>query len=107
MRYESRTWRQEKDTDLLFRAACEGIRCVQRIWSPHIGEKATTVREPDNECDRYAVAVLEQETCCVVGHIPREIAKECYISSFEEADSVRSRRRGIYPLGGEDLRTCF
>ena len=31
------------------------------------GEKATTVREPDNEYDRCAVAVL-QETCCVVRH---------------------------------------
>ena len=39
-----------------------GYHVYQRIWSPRIGEKATTVREPDNECDRYAVAVLEQET---------------------------------------------
>ena len=54
------------------------LRARVSIWSPHIGEKATTVQELDNECDQCAVAVLEQETCCVVGHIPREIARECY-----------------------------
>ena len=26
-----------------------GYHVYQRIWAPHIGEKATTVREPDNE----------------------------------------------------------
>ena len=50
----------------------------QRIWTPHIGEKANTIREPGNSYDRFAVAVLEEDTLCVVGHIPREISKECY-----------------------------
>ena len=51
----------------------------QRIWTPHVGEKATTVREPGNEHDRFAVAVLKDETLCTVGHLPREISKECFI----------------------------
>ena len=35
----------------------------QRIWTPHVGEKATTVREPGNEHDRSASnAVMESNT---------------------------------------------
>ena len=44
----------------------------QRIWTPHVGEKATTVREPENE---HAVVVLEDEALCTVGHLPREISR--------------------------------
>jgi len=54
-----------------------GYHVYQRIWTPFVGERATTVREPDNEHDRYAVAMLEDETLCTVGHLPRKISKEC------------------------------
>ena len=33
----------------------------QRIWTPHVGEKATIVRGPGNEHDRFT-AVLEDES---------------------------------------------
>ena len=56
-----------------------GYHVYQRIWTPHVGEKATTVREPGNEHDRFAVAVLEDETLCTVGHLPREISKEYFV----------------------------
>ena len=36
----------------------------QKIWTPHVGEKATTVRKSGNEHDRFTVAVLEDETLC-------------------------------------------
>ena len=55
---------------------CEYHVC-QRIWAPFVGEKATTAREPGNEHDPYAVAVLEDQTLCTVGHLPREISKAC------------------------------
>ena len=45
-----------------------GYHMYQRIWMPRVGEKATTVREPGNEHDRFAVVVLENETLCTVGH---------------------------------------
>ena len=57
----------------------------QRIWTPHVGEMATTAREPGNEHNRYAVAVLEDETC-TVGHLSREISKEC--SSFIRRSAI-------------------
>ena len=39
-----------------------GYHVYQRIWTPHVGEKATTVRESGNEHDRFTVSVLEDET---------------------------------------------
>ena len=32
----------------------------QRIWMPHVVEKATTVREPENEHDRSASNAVMQ-----------------------------------------------
>ena len=42
-----------------------GYDVYHRIWHPTIGELLSTVRERDNPHDRYAVAVLEDETCQV------------------------------------------
>ena len=49
----------------------------QRIWTPIISEMLETEREPDNKHDRYAVAVLEEDMKCVVGHIPQKILFLC------------------------------
>ena len=38
-----------------------GYHMYQRIWTPHVREKATIVREPGNEHDQFAVAMLEDE----------------------------------------------
>ena len=45
-----------------------GYHVYQIIWTPHVGEKATTVRKPGNEHDRFSVAVLEDKTLFIVGH---------------------------------------
>ncbi len=60
----------------------------ERIWKPFVGEKLTTVREPTNEYDRYAVAVLKVKdgSSLTVGHLPREISKDC--SSFIHSGGV-------------------
>ena len=55
-----------------------GYHVYHRIWHPIIGEVLGTTCERENEHDRYTVAVLEEETCCVVGHFPRLISHECY-----------------------------
>ena len=52
----------------------------QRIWTPVINEMLATEREPDNEHIKYVVAVLEEETKCVVGHILQEILFLCSFS---------------------------
>ena len=45
-----------------------GYYVYQRMWMPHVGEKATTVKEPGNEHNRFTVAVLEDKTLFTVGH---------------------------------------
>jgi len=53
----------------------------QRIWNPLVGEVAIAVREERNTHDRYAVEPgyeAKENTCCSVGHLLREISKECF-----------------------------
>lgn len=40
--------------------------------------KLSTLHEHDNQHDRFAMAILEEGTECIVGHLPREISCECY-----------------------------
>ncbi len=39
------------------RGIVRGYHVYQRTWTAFVGERATKVREPDNEHDQYAVAV--------------------------------------------------
>ena len=76
----------------------------QRIWNPELGEFAIAVREGDNTHDRYAVAILEAETCCAVGHLQREISKECFyflkMGGAIKVEIIGPRRRSDLPQGG-------
>ena len=49
------------------------------MWDPHLGEGFTTKHEQNNPHDKYAVAVLpvDAKSKRTVGHLPREISKEC------------------------------
>lgn len=85
-----------------------GYHVYQRIWNPTIGEVANAVSEEGtNTHDRYAVAILEEETCCTVGHIPRLISKEChYFLKMGGQILVKitgSRRRSSLPQGGLEI----
>ena len=51
----------------------QGYHVYQRIWNPFVSEVAIAVWKERNTHDRYAVAILEEDTCCSVGHLPREI----------------------------------
>ena len=93
-----------------------GYHMYQRIWMPHIGEKATTVREPGNEHDRFAVAVLEDEMLCTVGHLPREISKECFFfirrGGVIGVEVTVPRQKSMQPSMGMEIPciltfTCF
>ena len=59
-------------------AVVRGYHVYQRIWTPFVGEKANTTLEVTNVHDRYAIAVLEDDTLCTVGHLPREMSQECF-----------------------------
>ena len=47
----------------------------QEIWSSSIGEVLLSEREPLNDADRYAVAVIKDGV--VVGHVPRKFSRMC------------------------------
>ena len=80
-RFHLQTTRTMATTEEMNSFSVPGIICgyhvYQRIWTPFVGEKATTAREPGNQHDPYVVAVLEDQTLCTVGHLPREISKAC------------------------------
>ena len=46
-----------------------GYHVYQRMWNPFAGEIAAAVPEEGNTQDRFAVAILEGDTCCCVGHL--------------------------------------
>ena len=48
-----------------------GFHVYQNKWEPVIGEILNTRMEPQNEVDKYAVAVLDKEKS-VIGHLPKE-----------------------------------
>ena len=52
-----------------------GYHVYKDIWAAAIGEELVCGRETTNMADRYAVAVLKQET--VIGRLPRKISKVC------------------------------
>ena len=52
-----------------------GYHVYKDLWDASIGEDILCEREPFNNADRYAVAVLKDDT--VVGHIPRKISRIC------------------------------
>ena len=84
-----------------------GYHVYQRMWNPELGEVAVAVRESGNHHDRYAVAILETDTLCTVGHVPREISKECFyflrMGGAIKAEVVGRRRRSPLPRGGLEI----
>ena len=72
-----------------------------------MGEVAIGVREEVNIHDRYAVAILEEDTCCTVGHLPRKISKECYyflkMGGAIKVEVTGQRRRSDLPQGGLEV----
>jgi len=56
------------------RCCIHGYHIYQEIWSSSIGEVLPCEREPLNDPDRYAVAVIKDG---VVGHVPRKFSRMC------------------------------
>ena len=65
-------------TEYQIECCTRGYHVFHRIWHPIIGKVLGTTCEQENEHDHYAVAILEEETCCVVGHLPCLISREYY-----------------------------
>ena len=52
-----------------------GYHVYKDIWEANVGEELECVKERRNEKDRYAVAVVKNDT--IIGHLPRKISKVC------------------------------
>ena len=56
--------------------ACEDTYHVySRIWDAAVGERLECAREPLNDSDRYAVAIIKHSV--IIGHLPRKISRVC------------------------------
>ena len=57
-------------------AMVRGYRVYRHIWDATVGEELSCVREVENYCDPFAVAVVKSDGV-PVGHIPRKISSLC------------------------------
>ena len=48
----------------------KGYHAYKGIWKPQVGDMLKTAREPENEVDKFAVAVFEKKGS-VVGHLKK------------------------------------
>ena len=53
-----------------------GHHIYKDVWTPQLNEELQLQREPGNEHDRHAVAVVKSST--MVGHVPRTISRVCW-----------------------------
>ena len=65
----------EPEAELEVAGCIRGYHVFQEIWTATVGEILACEREPTNEKDRYAVAVLRSGT--KVGHLPKKISRVC------------------------------
>ena len=80
---------------LTMRTAVRGYHVYQDIWTPTVSDQFDCRQEPENEEDRYAVAVYEDsESTDVLEHLPREISRVSYFF-LEHVSLAKS------PVGGD------
>ena len=61
--------------ELKVRTAVRGYHVYREIWMSTIGDEFDCQQEPNNDEDRYAVAVYgDTESSDVLGHLPQEIS---------------------------------
>ena len=85
-----------------------GYHAYMNIWTPLIGENLACRKEPDNPVDEKAIALIRIDSLgkeTVVGHLPENISKLCflflkvpYTSIKAEVTGKRVNRGGGYGL---------
>ena len=85
-----------------FESFITGHYHYRHIWTPQISEDLTSVCEPDNTYDEFAVSILKNKDT-IVGHTPRQISKQFTtllksggsVNVKVIANPVTTKRRGI------------
>ena len=69
----------EKDLETYeYHSFARGYHAYMNIWKPLIGEVLTCTREPSNEVDKNAVAIIREDSWgkrSIVGHIPENFSR--------------------------------
>lgn len=62
----------------IYKESSEGYHVYQTIWMPDnlINEELSTMLEHGNHEDAYAVSIMK--SAIIVGHVPRELSKNCW-----------------------------
>ena len=78
-----------------------GYHVYQTIWDAVVGETLECRRQPLNEHNRYAVAVIKDDV--IIGHLPRKVSRLCSL----EVDALYITGRKHYsadlPQGGLEV----
>ena len=83
-----------------------GYHVYKTVWAAAVGEVLICRREPTNSADRYAVAVLKEET--IIEHLPRKMSKICSLF-LRRGGSIRCKVTGSrryssdLPQGGLEI----
>ena len=92
-----------------FRSVVRGYHVYRSVWTPVLGELLYTEQELGNPEDRYAVSVLKSST--IVGHIPREISKLCWMfmnrSGEIQCTVTGARQRSYLVQGGLEIPCIY
>lgn len=89
-------------------ASCvRGYHVYKEIWEAVIRERLVCERQPENQRDRYAVAIKKNDGT-IIGHVPRKISKLCSLfllrgGSIECIVSGRRRYSADLQLGGLEI----
>ena len=100
-------WRFGKNEICSSGMLCSRVPCLPTDLEPFRGRGCYCCTGKRNTHDRYAVAILEEDTCCSVGHLPREISKECFyflkMGGAIKAEITGPSRRSDLPQGGLEI----
>ena len=58
-----------------FTAAVRGFHVYRKTWRPKEGQVLNCYYEKGNSFDPFSIKVCEQNSCEIVGHLPREISR--------------------------------
>ena len=65
------------ESEFILESVVRGYHVFQHIWNAVVTEELPCSVETGNPSDRFAVAVLKQDT--VVGHVPRLFSAACVL----------------------------
>ncbi len=99
----------DSEHQLKLMCVVRGYHVYKDVWDPYLEDDFTTKHQRHNPHDKYAVAILpvDAKTKTIVGHLPKEISKECCLFILHGGTItgvVKGRRRKtLEPCGGMEI----